>query len=183
MNLHARVASVGLALSLLGLAAPALAVSSASAAASAGTSIADPGGDVQVRRSASNPQEDTVDIRHVTYAVGEGRLVIVTEVVDLAQTPGNQFMETHVSTGGTSFDLVSELGKRWVKIFTGPSFYACKGASTKVFYGKDVVRQVVPVACLDASQVRLRSSAVLARNNGSPIARDTARRSGIIPLS
>lgn len=152
-------------------------------AATAAPSISDPTGDVRAGGSITQPQQDTVDITGVRYVVRDDQLIITTRVVDLEHTPGNQFMETEVGTGGSSVTLSSEVGKKYVKLFTGSTLTTCKGASTRASFGQDLVRQVVPIKCLDADDVRLKSSAVLARANGTSIARDAARRSGTVELA
>ncbi len=148
------------------------------------SAISDPLGDTITPRSASQRQEATVDIKRVTYAVRNDNLIITTRVDDLARTKGNQFMETEVSTDEGSFTLVSEVGQSTVKVFTGSNLYACKGSSTIARFAddRDLVRQVVPVRCLDASEARFRSSAVLTKPNAAPITRDAARRSKAINL-
>ena len=173
--------NVSKAIVALSLSASALVLSPGAATASS-SRVSDPVGDVNVTSTASQRQQATVDITRVRYAVRNGRLIITTRVVDLARTAGNQFMETEVGGGGSSFTLVSTLGENPVRIATGSNLYKCKNSRTLVRYGKDLVRQVVPVKCLEAETVRLKSASVLAKNNASPIARDAARRSGTIEL-
>jgi hypothetical protein len=134
----------------------------------------DPTGDVV--GSVTDSQGDTVDLTNVSYTIDNTTLTITTRVVDLAQTPGNQFASTKVFTVDGDFTLVSTLGEKPVLVATGSTLSPCKNASTTFSYANDVVRQTVPLKCIGTQQFRLKSSSFLARNNGTELAKDSARR-------
>lgn len=148
----------------------------APAATAANASRTDPTGDVA--GDASSSQRDTVDITRVEYRLTARKLIITTQVVDLARTAGNQFVETTVLADGPDVTLVSRLGNDTVRVFTGSAFGECKGSSTEVNYRADVVEQRVPLRCIEATSFRLRSLSTVAADNGASIAQDSVRRSG-----
>lgn len=146
--------------------------------------------DVTFSNKATPAQEDTVDIRRVHYEVGVDAVTITTTFRDLEDTAGHQFVESHVKTGDGAFVLSSELGRRRVFLYP-PAGHGygeapgtkCLGSRTIVDYELDTATQRVPLECWDgAIKIRVKTAAVLVRNDGSEIARDKAERSKVLLL-
>lgn len=172
-----------------GIAGVALSLATVGASAASQDSKVDKAGDVEAGRNVSAAQRATVDLRRVTFRVSGKNLVITTKFVDLAATPGNEFIDTEVGRGGSTATIVAEVGAKRVRIaegggggVPGASFGVCKGSVVSSNFSTNVVRQVVPVRCLRAEFVRLKTTSLLARNNGSTLAVDTSPRSGDIDL-
>lgn len=145
-----------------------------------GTEISDPRQDVSTHGKHTGAQRRTVDLLEVAYTNDGATLTIVSTVVDLAGTPGRQFVDTTVRqrVEGTrrTWVLSSRVGADKVMIGTGSAFYRCEGATSTADEATDTVAQVLPLLCLDGfTRPKLRTAASVVRRNGAPITDDRAR--------
>ncbi len=151
---------------------------------------ADKPADVNFSNKATPAQTDTVDIRRVRYEVGADAVTITTTFRDLEDTAGHQFVESHVKTGRAAFVLSSELGRRRVFLYPAAGHgygeapgTKCLGSHTVIDYELETATQQVPLECWNgATKIRVKTAAVLVRNDGSEIARDKAERSKVLLL-
>lgn len=186
------ILGVALAMATLAL-VPAVGVPVAGAApadARRATSITvqDPAGDVHsFDTRLTRAERSSIDLRKVTYVANRtaGTLTVIFHVADLIRhTRGNQSLETALAGSGHDLDVFSTIGSgKRVTVFDGDHLFTCAGSRVVNDFGRDRVRQVIPVDCLyDPAQGTLRSSALLTRNVGSTIAIDKSDRTRSIRL-
>ncbi|GAA4125166.1 hypothetical protein GCM10022215_33430 [Nocardioides fonticola] len=174
-GLPAVVLAAGLAAGLMTGLAP-----SAHGDGLSGTETTDPRGDVVTHGRTTGAQRRTVDLRTVGYTNNGTTLTIVSTVVDLAKTPGREFVDTVVRqrVDGTKrrWVLSSQVGVATVMIGTGSAYYRCEGATASVDENSDTVAQELPLSCLSGfTRPKLRTTASVVRRNGAPITEDRAR--------
>ncbi len=143
----------------------------------------DPVGDVDATSAASQAQRDTVDITAVRYDVRDERLVITTTFGGLDRTPGRQFVQSEVGTGGSTFKVSSSVDRRVVTVTSDEGVVRCEGTDSFTDYDQHRVLQYVPVECFQVDMVRIKTSSKLVTSNGKKIARDGVVRSGDIQLT
>ena len=138
----------------------------------------------------SPAQTDSVDVLGVTCEVGTDAVTITSRFVDLADTNGHQFVESHVLSDGDSFVLSSQVGRKRVFLYppAGHGYGAapgvkCLGSRSLADFDLDTVTQVVPLECWNgATEVRVKTASVLVTRHTTEIARDKAARSQPVAL-